>query len=246
MGKFIKLIVLFWCAFLLLSACNKPKNNGVLHFSTSAEYPPFEYNDHGEIKGFDIDLAKLIAKELGKEAVFDNMQFSTALSALSSGQDDVAIATITITKERKKNFDFSDPYFFEGMAAVYKANQPITQPIQLNGKKTAVQLGSVMEIWLHKNYPNVKVTAFDSNTQAVEALNAGHVDAVLMDGVQGRVFSKKHSGLSYSIIAKAENGYALVLKKGSPLTAPINNALQKLKEKGYIQKLEKIWLKDDL
>lgn len=104
-------------------------------FSTSAEYPPFEYIENGEIKGFDIDLAKLIAKELGKEAVFDNMQFSTVLPALNSGQDDVAIATITITEERKKNFDFSIPYYFEGMAAVFDISQPVKEISQLTGKK---------------------------------------------------------------------------------------------------------------
>lgn len=106
-----------------------------LHFATAAEYPPFEYSDHGEIKGFDIDLAKLIAKELGKKAVFDNMQFSTVLPAISSGQDDIAIATISVTDARKVNFDFSEPYYFEGMASVYHSEQPITTPSQLKGKK---------------------------------------------------------------------------------------------------------------
>lgn len=117
-----------------MSSCGK-KDESSLHFATAAEYPPFEYSDHGEIKGFDIDLAKLIAKELGKNAVFDNMQFSTVLPAISSGQDDIAIATISVTDARKVNFDFSEPYYFEGMASVYHSDQPVTTPSQLKGKK---------------------------------------------------------------------------------------------------------------
>ena len=240
------LILVLIGAIFLLSACDDKKNSHFLRFSTSAEYPPFEYKDHGVIKGFDIDLAHLIARELGKEAIFDSMQFSTVLPAVSSGQDDVAIATITITEERKKNFDFSEPYFFEGMAAVYKTDQPVTNLSQLKGKKLAVQLGTVMEIWLRKNYPDAEITALDNNNQAVEALMGGHVDAVVMDGVQGRVFSKKHPGLSYALVAQADNGYALVLPKGSPLTQQINNALQKLEARGELKKLETKWLKGDL
>ncbi|MGX6640679.1 ABC transporter substrate-binding protein [Legionella pneumophila] len=239
-------LLLLISSFILISSCIEQKNQNTLRFSTSAEYPPFEYIENGEIKGFDIDLAKLIAKELGKEAVFDNMQFSTVLPALNSGQDDVAIATITITEERKKNFDFSIPYYFEGMAAVFDISQPVKEISQLTGKKIAVQLGTVMEIWLHQNFPNAEITALDNNNQAIEALIAGHVDVVLMDGAQGGVYSKKYPGLSYSILAKANEGYGLVLKKGSPLRDEINSALENLKAKGEIQKLESIWIKGSI
>lgn len=103
-----------------------------------------------------------------------------------------------------------------------------------------------MEIWLRDNYPQVDLTTFDNNNQAIEALLAHHVDAVLLDGAQGQIYSKKHSELSSSLIAKADYGYALALKKGSPLTSKINKALQKLQASGAIQKLEKIWFKDSL
>ncbi|HHF0525806.1 TPA: substrate-binding periplasmic protein [Legionella anisa] len=244
MNHFLKLIILV--ATFFIYSCEKKDDADFLHFATAAEYPPFEYSDHGEIKGFDIDLAKLIAKELGKKAVFDNMQFSTVLPAISSGQDDIAIATISVTDARKVNFDFSEPYYFEGMASVYHSEQPITTPSQLKGKKVAVQLGSIMEIWLRENYPQIEITALDNNNQAVEALIAGHVDVVLMDGAQGKIFSKKNARLSYSVIAKADHGYALAVKKGSPLTIQINKALQKLRANGEIRKLEHKWLKDSL
>lgn len=229
-------------SILVISGCNSEKDSNEIHFATSAEYPPFEYHEQGEIKGFDIDLAKLIAKELGKEAVFDNMQFSSILPALSAGQADVAISTITITEDRKKNFDFSNPYYFEGMAAVFKQTTPINNPSQLTGKKLACQLGSTMEIWLKKHFPQENIVAMDNNNQAIEALKAAHVDVVLVDGAQGAIFSQKNSGLSYAIIAKATDGYGLAFKKHSLLKAQVNRALNTLKTKGEIAKLQKIWL----
>lgn len=227
---------------LLLSGCREQKNPREIHFATFAEYPPFEYSSHGKIEGFDIDLAKIVAEKLGKKAVFDNMQFSTILPAITSGQDDAAIATITITPDREKNFDFTTPYYFEGMATVYKTNKPASNVAQLTGKKMAAQLGSVMEIWLRKHFPAGEIIALNSNNQAIEALIAGHVDVVLMDGAQGAVYSQKHAELSYSVITKADSGYGIALKKGSPLTAEMNQALKTLAAQGEIKKLQLKWL----
>lgn len=244
MNKVISLLILGLS--LNISSCNQAKDQETLRFATSAEYPPFEYNDHGAIKGFDIALAQLIAQKLGKKAVFDNIQFSTVLPAVNSGQDDVAISTITITTDRQKNFDFSEPYYFEAMALIYKNHSELKNPAALGGKKIAVQLGSVMELWLRQKYPTNELVAFDNNNQAIEALIADHVDAVLVDGVQGAVFSKKHPHLSYAIIGKADAGYGLALKKGSPLTVQINQALQQLQASGALKQLELQWIKGEL
>lgn len=238
-----KLRTLFSLALAcLLVACDEDKSSSELRFSTCADYPPFEYNHNGNLQGFDIDLARLIAKELGKNAVFDNMQFSTVLPALNANQDDIAIATITVTEERKKNFDFSITYYFETMAAVYPKDYPIYKADDINDKIIAVQLGSVIDLWAHQHYPKNKIITFDNNNQAIEALSAGHVDLVLMDGVQGQEFTKTNTHLAHSIIGKSNEGYALALKKGSPLTPKINQILQKLKAKGELQKLEKQWI----
>lgn len=175
---------------LLLTACKQEDNNEI-HFATSADYPPFEFVSNNHLTGFDVELAHLIAKELGKKAVIDNMQFSTVLPALTTGQDEAAISTLTITKARQKNFDFSNPYYFEGMAAVYKISQPVTSTDQLKDKRIAVQLGSVMDIWVHKQFASTQITAFDNNNQAIEALKGDYLDVVVMDAAQALVFSKK-------------------------------------------------------
>lgn len=237
-----KFLVVLLSLFLLLGCQAKNNNPQEIHFSTSAEYPPFEYLEKDQLKGFDIELAQLIAKQLGKKAVFENMQFSTVLPAVTSGQADAAIATLTITEERKKNVDFSKPYYFEGMAAVFAKSQPVQNIAQLDGKKLAAQLGSVMDLWLHRHFLAANITAFDNNNQAIEALLGGHVQVVVMDGAQAAVFSHKHPKLAYAILSKANDGYGIALPKGSPLKEPIDQALAKLAANGELDKLKTKWL----
>jgi polar amino acid transport system substrate-binding protein len=226
---------------LFLSSCKEYSKNKIV-FATSAEYPPFEFHENDKIKGFDIELAILIAREMKKEAKFEDMQFSSILAALQNGSVDAAISTLTITQERKKNFDFSDSYYEESMSVIYLKGAPLKDRESLKHKKIACQLGTTMEIWLRKNVPSSEVICMNNNNQAVEALKAGHVDGVLIDSVQAVSFSSKNPGLSYEFIAKSENGYGIAVKKGSKLKEEINNALKALQQKGEINKLKKKWL----
>ena len=126
----------------------------------------------------------------------------------------------------------------------FPEEKPINDVSQLADKKIAVQLGSTMEIWLKKNMPNVKLLVMDNNNQTIAALKAGHVDLVLVDGVQGAVFSKKNPGLAFAVIAKSADGYGLALKKNSNLTQKINHALHELEQSGELAALKKKWLED--
>jgi polar amino acid transport system substrate-binding protein len=244
--KKLFILVILYCVIItpILYAENVNEEVKIIHFAVSAEYPPFEYSEHGDLKGFDIDLARLIANKLGKEPYFDTMQFSSILPALSSGQVDAAISTMTITEQRKKNFDFTQPYYFESLAAVFPEEKPIKDAKELTNKKIAVQLGSTMEVWLKKQVPEANILVMDNNNQTIAALKAGHVDLVLLDGVQGKVFSQKNPGLSFAIIAQSNDGYGLALKKHAALTEQINRALQELEQNGELAQLKKKWLED--
>ena len=101
-----------------------------------------------------------------------------------------------------------------------------------------------MEIWLKNNIPQAKLLVVDNNNQAIAALKAGHVDLVLMDGAQGVVFSQKNPGLAFVIITQSKEGYGLALKKSSPLTKQINQALHALEQNGELAKLKKKWFGD--
>lgn len=233
---------LLFSLLLLLTGCHEEGVGDEIKFATSADYPPFEYHEQGEIKGFDIDLAHMIAHELGKKAVIEDMQFSSILPALLDKRVNAAISTLTITEERQKSFDFSDPYHFASMAVVFKATSPITDKSQLAGKKIGCQLGTTMEIWLKKYVPDAEIVSLNNNNLAIESLKAGHVDAVLMDGIQASAFSKNNAGLSSTIIAQSDDGYGIAFIKSSPLKDKVNHALASLKAKGEIKKLEEKWL----
>ncbi len=239
----MKLIGLVLIALtFLVTACSSDKKVNELHVATSADYPPFEYSEDGQIRGFDIDLVKRVGQKLRMNIVFDNVQFSTVLATLASGKADMAISTMTITAERAKHFDFSDPYYFEWMAAVYPTDHPITKPTQLKNKKIACLLGSTMEVWLKKNGFDAHLMLLNNSNQVIEALKAGYVDVVIMDGSQGAVFSHRTPGLSYSMIAEAKDGYGMVFPRHSPLTANVNEILHQLAASGELAQLKLKWL----
>lgn len=244
MSKLIKFSIIALMSALI--GCKSSVEANKLVFATSAEYPPFEYRVNGELQGFDIDLARLIAQEMGKEAHFKDMQFSAILPTVQNGHVDAAIATITVTQDRKQHFDFSQTYYFDGVAAVFKENHPIKTKADLSDKKIACQLGSTMEIWAKKNGLNNHLIVVDNNNQAIEALKAGHVDVVLIDRAQANIFSQRNAHLTYQLLEKSEDGYAVATPKGSPLVAQINQAIANLKQKGEIAKLEEKWLQREL
>ena len=227
---------------VLLAGCKQEKSDDKMKFGTHADYPPFEYYVDGKMTGFDIELAKLIATELGKEAVFEDMKFCTILPALDNGIVDAGISGFTVTKERMQNYDFTESYYEESLATIYKKNKPFTEKAQLSNAKIGCQLGTTMEIWLKNNLLNAEIVTMDCNNQLIEALKAGHVECVFIDTIQGKTYCKENPGLAYSEIAKSGNGYAIVVKKGSPLKDKINAALKSLESKGEIQKLKQKWL----
>jgi polar amino acid transport system substrate-binding protein len=239
MKRFITLIAAL--ALFAQVGCGSKKSSDEIHFGVSADYPPFEYKSKGEVVGFDIDLANHIADELGKKAVFHDMDFSAILPALQSEIVDAAISTITITEKRSVQYDFSREYFFEEMFLVFDSRQQIGSVDDLKGKKVACQLGTTMEIWLRKNCKSSEITAMDNNSLAIETLKSGLADTVLMDGFQAKAFCKKNPQLGNTSLIKSSDGYGIAFKKGSPLRGPVDRALQKFVSDGTLEKLAKKW-----
>jgi polar amino acid transport system substrate-binding protein len=239
--------VLLFLSFLVLSVgCKKEAPSPqMLHFAICADYPPFEYVRGGDFVGFEVDIARRVAESLGCVPIFHDMSFASILPTLKNGFADVAISAITSTAKRRAECDMSDNYFQEVLYTMFDMFSRVEGKEALEGKKVACQLGSTMEFWVKENVPSAKILTVDTLTQAIEMLKAGHVAAVVLDGPQAKEFCAQNKALLYAFLAESEEGYAIAMKKGSPLKAPINEALRKLKEDGTIRELLKKWKLDE-
>lgn len=249
MGNITKISLAILITFLLLFLATHEKNSSEysefgrkLVVGLESTYPPFEFKRDGLLMGFDVDLAKALAKELGREATFVEMQFGSLIPAVNAKQVDVIISGVTITPEREKNISFSTPYLFDDLAVVYLKDAKYTTKDMLKGKAVGVELGTTMQIWAKENVAGVKLQTLSSNVQAVEALSSGHVDAVIIDQSQAVSFCKQKPNLGYSVIDKASHGYGVGMSKDSSLLGDLNKALANLERKGEIERLKKAWL----
>lgn len=229
-------------AFLVAGCQNNQKDPNIIKVGLSSDYPPFESrNDRNELVGFDVDLANMIGKELGKKIEFVDMSLGALLNSIQSGKIDMIISCVGITEEREKQVDFSEPYFVNRLTVVSRKDMPLQDESALKDKKIGVQLGSTFVQWLKtRNFKNV--TAMDLNPQLIEALKAKQVDGVIMDYTQAAAFCKKNPSLIYHFLTHDEKGAAVMFQKGSTLRVSVNQILQKLKASGQLQTLEKKWL----
>jgi polar amino acid transport system substrate-binding protein len=236
------------CAFsvmiaLMVTGCKTAqKDPNTVQIGICSDYPPFESrNDQNELIGYDVDLSYMIGKALGKKVEFVDMSFNTLLNSVRSGKIDMVISSAGITEEREKQVDFSEPYFFNRLTVVSRKEMPIQDESALKDKKIGVQLGSSFAHWVKtRNLKNV--TAMDLNPQLIEALKAKQIEGVIIDYTQAAIFCKKNPELVYHFLAHDEKGTAVVFQKGSPLRGPVNQILQKLKDSGQLEALEKKWL----
>lgn len=232
----------YWIYFivLFLSGCQANKDDTILYVGLSADYPPFEFMDKGELKGLDVDLARLLAIGLGKKIEFKEMPFSTLMPSLEKNHIDLIMAGMTVTPERLKRIDFSDPYYNNQFAYLYAAGRNVDD---LQGKKIGVQLGSSMEIWAKKTYgQSMELTSLENNNMLIEMLKAQKIDAVVLEAPQAVAFKKSNPGLHHKTIGEVGETCAIALAKNSPLKTSIDAELKKLKESGKLQQIIDKWI----
>ncbi|HEX7064957.1 MAG TPA: transporter substrate-binding domain-containing protein [Bacillales bacterium] len=214
--------------------------------ATDNSFVPFEFVDKesGEIQGFDIDLMTAIAKEAGIDIKFKVMNFPGIIPGLKSGRWDMGIAGISITKERDKSIDFSDPYYKSGlMIGVQVDNKTIHGIDDLAGKTISTRQGSTSQSYIKENLPKATAKAFPKVTQAYQELMRGSVDATLYDVPNLKYFIKtKAKGKIKTVgdVLEAQN-YGIAFQEDSKLVDKVNKALSTLKENGTYAEIYKEW-----
>ncbi len=216
---------------------------GKLHMSTNAEFPPYEMTtDAGGFEGIDVEVADAIAKKLGLELVVDDMGFDAALTAVQTGQSDIAMAGITITDERKEVMDFSDSYATGIQVVIVKEDSSIQTVDDLaNAEMIGTQKATTGYIYCsdtpeNGGYGEDHVTAFDTGALAVMALVNGQVDAVVIDNEPAKAFMAQNPGLKILDTEFAVEDYAIGFAKGNTaLLEAVNTAMAELKADGTFQ-----------
>lgn len=219
---------------------------GQLTTCTHLPYPPFQFSKNGKTVGFDVDLIDLVAKKLGtKQSIFD-----TPFEGIESGQSlnigdcDVAAAAMTITPEREKVMDFSDPYFAATQSLLVKKDSGIAGLQDLQGKKLGVQLGTTGEEYAKENKEKFgyEIVHFEDLALMQTAVSTGQVAAGINDDQPNRSYAKDNPGVAVTKEFGTGEHYGFAVKTGNgALLAKINEVLAKAKSDGTYAEIYEKW-----
>ena len=229
------------------TAIDAIKSRGKLVVGTSADYSPYEFHAQidgkDQIVGFDIDIAKQFAKDLGVELEVKDMAFDGLLVALQADKVDMIFAGMTPTEERKQNADFSDIYFTATHRFILRSGDEagITKIEDLKNKKIGVQKTSIQEGIAKDNFDADNIKSLDKVPDLILDLTSKKVDAVLVESTVADLTVQKNKAAGIAIASGLEvkdpdGGCAIAMKKNSPeLLAEINKTLKKLKDEDKVQ-----------
>jgi cystine transport system substrate-binding protein len=227
------------------------KKNGTLNVGLEGTYPPFSFvGEDGKLTGFEVEFSEALAKELGVKVKLSATPWAGILAALESKRLDVVINQVTISDERKKKYDFSEPYTISGIQALTKTQNAgtIKTAKDLEGKKVGVGLGSNYEQWLKENVPAAIVKTYDDDPTKYQDLRVGRIDAILVDRLAALDLiakTKEQLAVAGEPFSRLESGIAL--RKGEPeLLAAINKAIDKLRADGTLAKISQKYFKADV
>ncbi len=217
------------------------KKAGELTIGTCPDYPPFEsIDDQGKTIGFDIDLGKAVAKELGVTAKFMKMSFDTIITSVKNGQIDLGMSGFSITEERKQSIAFSNPYYSSSQVIMVLKDSDIASKEDLVGKTIAVEL-STTGADAAKTVKDAQVKAVDDYNVATMMLKNGSAHAVVLDAPIAKEYASRHN---FEILEKplTFEETAIVMKKEAvELKKAIDAALETIKADGRYDELKEKW-----
>lgn len=223
---------IFLFVMILFLVCGCKRNNNELIMVTEAGFAPYEYYKGGEVVGVDIDIANEIAKELNKKLVVKDIDFHAIINEVKTGKADFGAAGISYSDERAKEVDFSINYSTSKQVVIVKENSTLDN---LEDKKIAVQLGSIADTFVTKQYKKADIVRQKKYLAAIEDLKANKVDCVVMDELPAKAIISKNEGLKILDKVLTSDSYGIVVKKGNKdLLDAINRVLERLKSEGKI------------
>lgn len=225
------------------------KSAGVLKIGTEGTYAPFTFHDtSGALVGFDVEIGKAIAEKLGVTAEFLEGKWDGLIAGLDAKRYDVVINQVGITEERKKKYDFSEPYIASKAVLIVKAdNDSITSFADLSGKRAAQSLSSNFGKLAQAS--GAELVGTDGFDQSIQLVLTGRADATINDSLSFLDFKKHKPDAPVKIAAEqADADYSgVILRKGeTELQDAINKALNDIKADGTYEAISQKYFGADV
>lgn len=214
---------------------------------TDPSFVPFEMMDPetGEMIGFDMDIINEVADRAGFNVNLTTMEFAGIIPAVQTGSQEIAIAGVTITEERAKIVDFSDPYYDSGLQIIVRADNDDVETIDdLAGLKIATRIGSTSYDFLQEQLgDNADITPYPGNSDMYMALLGRNVDAAFYDAPNVAYFAQTRGEGRTKVVGPLYEGqqYGIVFHKGSQWVEPANEALAAMREDGTYDEIYEKW-----
>lgn len=246
-SKLLKFLALG--ALLTLNLNARTIKEGVLTIATEGTYAPFSYyDDKNELKGYDVDIAREVAKKLNLKIEFLTAPWDAMLAAFDAGKADAVFNQVSVTDERKKKYDYAQPYtVVHGAIITHKDNDDIKSFDDLKGKKNA---DSATSNWakVAASYGAQNVTV-DSFSKSMELLVSKRVDTVVRDNIVFYDFIKQRPGAPVKIAAEgSDTDYTapIVQKGNTELADQISKAIEELKNEGKLAEISIMYFGKDV
>jgi polar amino acid transport system substrate-binding protein len=223
---------------------------GEITIAVDDTFPPMNYrNDKNELVGFDVDLAKAVAKTLGVEAKFIPTAWDGILPGLDAKRYDIIMSSMNVTDERKKQVDFVEYVNLGQVVAVEYGNPLNIQSIDdLRGKIVGVQIGSTSEA-AAKEIDGIKeIKTYNAYTDAFNDLGLGRLEAIVVGVSVGRYYETTKPGI-FEVAGKSFNSLPVgiaVRKEDNELEKALSEAIQTLKDNGEFARISEEWFGTDI
>ena len=221
--------------------------------ATSPGYEPFEFEEDGELKGYDVDIWNEFEERTGIEVKWEYADFSGLLGLISSGKADAVSAQMSPTPEREESFCFSDPVNYYGSTVVVaEDNEEIKSVDDLSGKTVGVGSGNAMQQSVEAMYPDgdVKFEVYTSATleAMLDDIAYGRIDAVLAQDIQTYMAMKANENLKLEVLDPFEYGTATIVfdKENTELRDAMNKFIEILREDGTLKEISEKWVGVDI
>jgi len=219
--------------------------SGILIMATSADFPPYEFYEGGEIVGIDAEVAAAIAEKLGLELRIDDMDFNSVIAAVVAGRADIGMAGMTVTEDRLESVDFTVSYATGVQVIIVRDDSPITSADDLFEEGAhfiiGVQESTTGDIYASEDLEDeglATIQRYRRGTDAVQSLLVGRVDLVIIDNEPAKAFVEINPGLKILDTEFAIEDYAIAVSKENPgLREAIDEALSELIANGTVQRI---------